>query len=160
METSDTFTKFNAGVAIALQINDIVSHCEYYARIGDFTSWFNELRILERRILSKARKKAWKDGTEKEQELMPDGSPKTDKKDKKGKGGKKASDEIELHFKKGNEILSMYNRKFQKGKKINNNLSQQVYNTLADYEIVLRKWVDELGYGMPENDDPSLAAWN
>lgn len=124
-----TQTQFNAGLDIALEVSRIIKNCENYARVQNFVSWFNELNILRRRLSSKERS------------------------DKKG------SEEIENLYVSSKDILTKYVHKVNRKKKISYHLAEEVYRYLSNYEKVLRVYVDKYGYGMPDKDDPSTAAW-
>lgn len=124
---SDPHTKFNAGVDTALYINMLLKRCGYYSSTGDFTSWHNTLREVHRWV-----------------------SPKLEKKQ-----GQK--EDVQNKSKDNNHVLQSYQKKITKHKKIPASLLYGVYDYLSDYETVLRKYIDKLGYQMPETEDPRFA---
>ncbi|MBI2064973.1 MAG: hypothetical protein HYT62_02895 [Candidatus Yanofskybacteria bacterium] len=125
----DRKVKFNAGVDISISISQIIKNCEYYARIKDFPNWHGELKILHRRI------------------------------SKKFEENSTAKTEVENASKDTLGVMKIYQKKIIRGKKIPVSVLYQVYNYLSGYEIVLRKYVDSFGYGMPEGEDLTEAAW-
>ncbi|MBI2047014.1 hypothetical protein HYT26_02525 [Candidatus Pacearchaeota archaeon] len=122
--------RFNAGLDISLTISTILKRCEYFAREQDFASWFNELRILERRLYSKIIR------SKKSKELLEE--------------IKKASEDR-------NNILGLYQKKVNRGRNIPLAIVHQLYSYLAGYEIVLRKYVDVFGYGAPDIESQEKA---
>ena len=122
--------KFNAGIDIAFTISTILKRCEYYARTQDFASWYNELKILERRLYSKA---------------------------ERSKKHKEIFKEIEDASEDKNRVLNLYQKKVMRGKNIPFSVVHQLYSYLAAYEVVLRKYVDMFGYGMPDIESQDKA---
>lgn len=128
--TEEQQVKFNAGLDIALTISTILKRCEFYARTQDFASWYNELRILERRLYSKIVKHK-----KKEEIFIEINSASEDK----------------------NNLLSLYQKKLMKVKTIPFVIVHQLYSYLAGYEVILRKYVDVFGYGMPDVESQEKA---
>ena len=125
----ETQVKFNAGLSVSIEIAKILKNCENLARMEEFSLWFNELQILRRRLQSKER------------------------------DNKKAKQEMDDKQIDKTNCIRRYKVKSMKGKKISSNLSNEVYNYLKNYENSLRYWVDKFGYGMPDAEDPTKAAW-
>lgn len=123
-------TRFNAGVDIAMTISSILKACEFHARAQDFASWYNELKILERRLYSKAIKH------KKSKEIMA---------------------EIRAASEDNNNILNLYQKKIRRHNSASLIITHQLYSYLAGYEIVLRKYVDIFGYGMPDVESQERA---
>lgn len=121
-DNSDTQTKFNAGLDIAITISQILKNCEYFARSQRFDNWYNELQILQRRLYSKAIKSVG------------------------------VLEEIEEASKDKNNILSKYQVAVARKRKITASHLNQLYWFLSNYEKTLRKYVDVFGYGMPESE--------
>ena len=125
----DPQTRFNAGVDVALTVSQIIKNCELFARIQNFSAWYNELGILKRRLMSKALRSKSKDGQK----------------------------EIETASQDKKNLLAKYEKKIVKGKKIPRDLLNQLHDYLSSYEIVLRKYVDVYGLGMPDQEDNTFA---
>lgn len=123
----ETQVKFNAGIDTALYINNLLKRCGYYSSIGDFVSWHNSLREIDRWISPKVLKKV------------------EHKKD------------LEDSRKDKEKLLGIYQKKIAKGKKLPAFLVTDIYNYLSNYEVTLRKYIDKHGYQMPEASDPRAA---
>lgn len=130
MITEESQTKFNAGLDIALTISKILKNCEFFARTQDFVSWYNELKILERRLYSKIVR------NKKKQDILKEVANASEDK---------------------NNILALYQKKYSRGKMIPFSVVHQLYSYLAGYEVVLRKYVDVFGYGMPDFESQEKA---
>lgn len=122
--------KYNAGLDIALTISRILKNCEYYARIQDFASWYNELKILERRLYSKIAR---------------------------NKNKTKIENEITEMSNDKDNLLLIYQKKLIGEKSIPLHITNCLYSYLANYENVLRKYTDIFGYGMPDIESQDKA---
>jgi len=120
-------TQFNAGVDIALNLSRLIKEAEFYASSGDYPMWNIKLEAIERRMWTKFRESA------------------------------EAMKEIQTIKKKGIVKFRKYLIKYDKNKKISNNLGDQIKTFLSDYEKALIFWRDKFGYGMPMKDDPHFA---
>ncbi len=133
-------TQFNAGVDIALNISRLIKEAEYYASAGNYPMWHIKLEAVERRMWTKFREK------------QPKGEEKPGKKKKES-----AKEEIERIKGKGMPLFRKYLMKFDRNKRISNNLSDEIKTFLTDYEKSLIYWRDKFGYGMPMKDDSRFA---
>lgn len=122
--------QFNAGLDTAITISTILKRCEYYARIQDFSNWYNELLILERRLIAKI------DRSKKKKDIIK---------------------EIQEAKEDKNNVLNIYQKKLSRAKKIPFAIAHQLYSYLANYECVLRKYVDVFGFLGPELESQTKA---
>ena len=122
-ESTDMETKFNAGVAIALQIHNLFRLSGIYKNSGEMQACHNQLESIEIWMWGKLR------------------------------GKKEAREEIDAIKKKYFENFKRYVLKKQLKKKISRELFNQVKIYLDEYEKALIFWRDRFGYGMPAKED-------
>lgn len=70
---------------------------------------------------------------------------------------KEYREELENKSKSNISVLSTYQKKISKNKKIPANTLHKLFNYLSDYEIELRKYIDKFGMQMPDSEDPRFA---
>lgn len=118
---------FNAGVDTALQISKLAKEAEYFASIGDYPRQFLKFESME----------MWM-------------SPKFRLNEKALKEIKSIKEKSMIDYKK-------YLVKFDRNKKISNQLNQEIKTFLTDYGKCLMFYRDVFGYGMPRKDDARFA---
>ena len=123
MEPIQEETQFNAGVAIALQINTMLRQSEAFKSLGDLGMSHSQLEGAE----------TWMWG--------------------KFKNNKQAREEIEGIKTKYRLYFTKYCIRKENGKKISRMLYNQVKSYLDEYEKALIYWRDKFGYGMPSKED-------
>ena len=122
-------TKFNAGVDIALDISRLFKQAEVYATQGEYGIWHLKLEAIDRKMSPKFRKV------------------------------EEAKNEIDVINKEWEEPWEKFTRRYKRGSIIPRKLNDTIKLYLVTYEKALHFWRDKFGYGMPQKDDLTKAAW-
>jgi len=122
-------TKFNAGIDIALNLATLFKQGDFFSFKGEYVMYHNKLELAEVNMSPKFRNK-------------PD-----------------AGKEVKDIKKNGMPAFKLYNRKMTYGKKVPQKLLEEVKIYLTEYHQSLLFWRDKFGYGMPQKDDITKAAW-
>lgn len=120
-------TQFNAGVAIAIELQDYFRNASYSRINENLPLVYSFLKAAEITMASKF------------------------------KNDKKAQGEIDTLHSNNSRSWKIYMKKYNLGKKSPGELYSNVQQYLSDYQRTLLFYRDKWGYGMPSKDDPRLS---